>query len=48
MPECDERRVRREEDEVFSFRHALQQAIERIAVRLRGLHASQDVFVGYR
>jgi len=36
MPECDERRVRREEDEVFSFGHAQQQAVEGITVRLRG------------
>ena len=48
MPKCKERGVRREEDEVFSFRHPQQQAIERITVRLRGFHAGQDVFVGYR
>jgi uncharacterized protein YoaH (UPF0181 family) len=40
--------VRREEDEVFSFGHAQQQAVERITVSLRGFHAGQDVFVGYR
>ena len=47
-PKCDERGVRREEDEVFSFGHAQQQAVERITVSLRGFHAGQDVFVGYR
>ena len=47
-PKCDERGVCREEDEVFSFGHAQQQAVERITVRLRDFHAGQDVFVGYR
>jgi hypothetical protein len=47
-PKRKERGVRREEDEVFSFGHAQQQAVERIMVRLRSLHAGQDVFVGYR
>ncbi len=47
-PKFDERGVCREEDEVFSFGHAQQQAVERITVRLRGFHARQDVFVGYR
>jgi hypothetical protein len=37
-PECDERGVRREEDDVFSFGHAQQQTVERITVRLRGFH----------
>jgi len=48
FPECDERGVRREEDQVFGFGHAQQQAVERITVRLRGFHAGQDVFIGYR
>ena len=47
-PKCDERAVRREEDQVFSFGHAQQQAVERITVRLRSFHTGQDVFVGYR
>ncbi len=47
-PQCDERGVRRQEDEAFRSGHAQQQAVERIAVRLRGSHAGQDVFVGYR
>ena len=47
-PKCDERGVRREEDEIFSFGHAQQEAVERITVRLRSFHACQEVFVGYR
>lgn len=47
-PKCDERGVRREEDEIFSFGHAQQQAVERITVGLRGFQDCQDVFVGYR
>jgi hypothetical protein len=47
-PKRYERGVRREEDEVFSFCHAQQQAVEWITVRLRSFHASQDVFVGHR
>jgi hypothetical protein len=47
-PKCDERGVRREEDEVFSFGHTQQQPGEWITVRLRSFHAGQDVFVGYR
>ena len=47
-PKCDERAVRREEEEVFGFGHAQQQAVEGITVRLRSFHAGQDVFGGYR
>lgn len=46
-PKCDQRVIRRQEDEVFSFGHAQQQAVERITVGLRGFHVSQDVFVGH-
>ena len=48
IPECDESAIRCEEDEVFSFGHAQQQAVEWITVRFRGLDAGQNVFVGYR
>src|SRR5262249_27709876 len=44
----NERGVRREEDQVFSLGHAQQQAVERIAVRLRSFDAGQDMFAGYR
>jgi len=47
-PKCDERGVRREEDEIFSLGYAQQQAVERITVGLRSSHDGQDVFVGYR
>ncbi|HEY7388736.1 MAG TPA: hypothetical protein VH640_09510 [Bryobacteraceae bacterium] len=46
-PKCDQRGVRREEDEAFSFGHAQQQAVERITVRLRSFYGGQDVFVSY-
>ena len=45
-PKCDERGVRREEDQVFSFGHAQQQAVEPFTVSLRGFHTGQDVFGG--
>lgn len=47
VPKCDERGVRRE-GQVFRFGHAQQQTVEAITVRLRGFHARQDVFAGYR
>src|SRR5579884_2895142 len=47
-PKCDERGVRREEDEIFGFGHAQQQAVERIAMGLRSFHDGQHMLVGYR